>query len=670
MRLPLLNEQKSSKDVTEEFFGYCNNIRIKKGQWQNQKNMTSDYYPAASCREPRSLQFGNTDNTIAQTYSDAQSEQSISESFTAHSTQGAVFCSDKLYVLKRVKNALNTNIGCAFIKDGENPSYTQNIQPKLSLFNTDDKKRCLVRMGSYICVFPDGVVYESENTSDAISAFKIEHETTLEDFLLSTVYKTDGDSYVDILEYSENFRVDENGVQDYLEEKSLWVNRQTYLKISTLKSDNAFDKLSVNDCLEITSVGSPNCTEITGSLIIKEDEEHLNTQTYKILEKSSESVNGYDRDYIIISGYINDDTHSKAYVNASSFEIRNDLFPKFNMEEGIQLKLKRKCPEISIACESQNRIWACSKDGREIYASALGNPYNFYDYSGLAGDSYAVNVGTNGEFTACISFLGHPLFFKEDSLYIISGSYPSNDGELDSMSYSVTYSSQFKGVEKGSEKSLAVIDNILYYKSSCGIVAYDGANTAVISSALGKEKYKNAVAGAYNNKYYVSMQDGNGDYHLFVYDTLLSTWSREDSTEVLQFFKVNNELLYINADDKKIYCVSGGDVLQTEDYEKEGAFEWMCESGNIGYSYPNNKYLSRLQLRLKLENASRVSVFVQYDSNGIWHRKGELTSVGIQTHLLPIVPVRCDHMKIKLRGRGEAKILSISEVFEEGGDVC
>ena len=339
------------------------------------------------------------------------------------------------------------------------------------------------------------------------------------------------------------------------------------------------------------------------------------------------------------------------------------------MEEGITLKLKRKCPEISLACESQNRIWVCSESGTEIYASALGNPYNFYDFSGFASDSYAVNVGTNGAFTACISFLGHPMFFKEDALYVISGSYPSNEGELDSMSYSLSYSSQFKGVEKGSERSLAVIDNILYYKSSCGIVAFDGANTSVISSALGKEKYKNAVAGAYNNKYYVSMQDSKQKRHLFVYDTVLSTWSREDDTDVLQFLKFNNELFFISAKDERLYSVSPENVLNKNEYQKEEAFEWMCESGNMGYSYPNNKYLSRLQLRLKLDNSSSAAVYIQYDSDGVWHRKGELTSRGIQTHLLPIVPVRCDHMKIMLKGRGDVKIISIAKILEEGGDV-
>ena len=217
--------------------------------------------------------------------------------------------------------------------------------------------------------------------------------------------------------------------------------------------------------------------------------------------------------------------------------------------------------------------------------------------------------------------------------------------------------------------SCRFIDNILYYKAAAGIVAFDGVNTAVISDALGKERYKNAVAGAYNNKYYVSMQDRNGVYHMFVYDTEQGTWCKEDNTHVLQFLNVNNELLYINAEDNKIYSVSDEDVLFTEDYEKEGDIDWSAETGNFGYSYANNKFLSRFQIRIQLTDGAKASFYIQYDSDGVWHRKGEMHGKGIRTHLFPIVPVRCDHMKIKIEGVGDAKIFSISKILEEGGDV-
>ena len=664
MRLPVLEAQDFTKENTEAFSGYCHKLKCVSGEWYDEKNMSTDYFPAASPRCRRSVQLGSASNSVTENAS-----TNNSATHTASGALGAEYLDGDLYMLKRVKNLSEQSLGACYIKNGANATFSGSISGKLGYFGNSSVLRKLVRMGSYLCAFPDGVVYESANTSEALPLFKISAEKQLTDFLISTVYKNSSDDYINVLDYTGSFRVEDGGVNEYLSDKGMWVGRQTWLKISALSSANAFKDFSVNDSVEITATGSPNNTAISGSLIFKRDANYINTASFKILEIGSEYVNGYNRDYIIIPGYINDEVRSKAYVNASSFEIRNDLFPTANFEEGMKIKLHRKCPNIAHACESQNRLWGCSADGREIYASALGNPYNFYDFSGISTDSYAVNVGTQGEFTACINYLGRPFFFKENSLHVISGSYPTNSGELDGMSYSVSTVTEFKGVEKGSERSLAVIDNILYYKSYAGIVAFDGANTAVISDDLGSEKYKNAVAGAYNNKYYVSMQNEAGEYSLFVYDTELSAWSREDNTHALQFIKVGSELLYLDADDGKLYSVNSTDALGTSDYEKEGAFEWECETGNYGYSYPNSKYLSRLQLRLKLAENAEAAVFIQYNSDGVWHRKGEISGNGIKTHLLPIVPVRCDHMKLKLKGRGDVKILSIARILEVGGDV-
>ena len=667
MRLSVLNETPSYKDNCEEFLGYCKKLRAASNQWYEQKNMSCDEYPLAAVRQRRSIQMKNRESVVTHNVS---LFDGASETLSAYGMLGAEYLSGDLYILKRLKNSSDEDIGALFVKNGESLNFISDISDKAAYFNTANSQKQTIRMGTYICTFPDGVVYESANTDEELALFKIAKEKTLDNFLLSTVYRNSSGEYINILEYADTFRVEDTGVSEYLSDKALWTGRETFLKLSALSSENAFKYFSENDCLSINTLGAPGMRgDVTGSLIIKQDASFENSPSYKIIEKASESINGTSRDYIIISGYIVHESSNKAYINASDFEIRNNLFPKYQSEEGIEITLRRKAPDISFACECQNRIWACSKNGNEIYASALGNPYNFYDFSGLTTDSYAVNVGSNGEFTACINFLGRPMFFKEDSLHIISGSYPSNGGELDGLSFSVLTSSSFKGVEKGSEKSLAVIDNILYYKAPCGIVAFDGTNTSVISSDLGDMKYKNAVAGTRGNKYYVSMLDEGGSYNLFVYDTRLGIWSREDNTHALKFINVKSELLYIDAEELSVKSVSDSDVLQLSDYEREGAFDWECETENIGFSYPDSKYISRIRLRLSLDENASVSVFIQYDSDGVWHRKGEIRKSGIKNHLLPIVPVRCDHMRIKIAGCGDVKIISISKVLEEGGDV-
>nr|DAX92719.1 MAG TPA: stabilization protein [Caudoviricetes sp.] len=761
MRLPELTELASAKENTEVFTGYNHNLRNSVGEWFDQKNMTTDYYPVASSREKRALQY------VSQSYEIPVYEDKFS---IEKEILGCVFLDDQFVCLRPVYTKKKEMFGAWFANNGNILGMMNNgqdfqfetgiissINGKFSLevsgasevdlseikenmdavydikytiydiwstqihyeskivsletvgekyififdmdytgeelsvknilifpdkrktrygdlicnysrlFELNEDVRQIVRMGSYVCVFPDGIVYETANKDYDIPVFKIEESINCSDLNLITVISDDkSDNDYTPISLGESYRFEDNQIQYYIEDKGLWVSQPTYVIIYKSNTTDTFGEIAEGDTISLNcqslNDGSPYAYASSKSGIIS-DKTNLKVLKKGTL-KSDNNAFGVtsDTDYIIVSGYVYVLMHNiKSSDNTND---RNDIRVIAN-----NVTMTRKMPDIAFTCESQNRIWCCSKDGHEIYASALGNPYNFYDYSGIATDSYAVNVGTDGEFTGCINYLGHPLFFKENALHYISGSYPSNNGAIDGMSYAVTTTTDFKGVEKGSERSLAIIDNILYYKSSVGIVAYDGAATTVISDALGKEKFKNAVAGVYKNKYYVSMQDKKGVYHLFVYDTTLGIWCKEDETHVLQFLQVNNELLFTSANDNSIYCVNDEDVLNLEYYKKELDFEWECETGVFGYSYPNNKYLSRFQIRMQIADGAKASIYIQYNSDGIWHRKGEMNGKGIRTHLIPIVPVRCDHMKIKIAGKGNVKIYSIAKIFEEGGDV-
>lgn len=86
-------------------------------------------------------------------------------------------------------------------------------------------------------------------------------------------------------------------------------------------------------------------------------------------------------------------------------------------------------------------------------------------FDGLDTDSYAVDTGSAGSFTACVSYLGYPIFFKEEHIYKVYGSIPSNFQVMGSATL---------GVAEGSAGSLAVAGEILFYLSRAGIMAYSG----------------------------------------------------------------------------------------------------------------------------------------------------------------------------------------------------
>lgn len=77
------------------------------------------------------------------------------------------------------------------------------------------------------------------------------------------------------------------------------------------------------------------------------------------------------------------------------------------------LTIKRTVPDMDFLCENENRLWGCKED--TIYASKLGDIFNWNVFDGVATDSYSVNVGSAGDFTACCSYLGYPCFSRKST---------------------------------------------------------------------------------------------------------------------------------------------------------------------------------------------------------------------------------------------------------------
>ena len=105
----------------------------------------------------------------------------------------------------------------------------------------------------------------------------------------------------------------------------------------------------------------------------------------------------------------------------------------FTIEEGGDsegaVTVKRSVPELDFICENENRLWGCKGD--TIYACKLGDIFNWNVFDGLATDSYAVDVGSAGDFTGCCAYLGYPVFFKEEHIYKVYGSKPANFQVMD-----------------------------------------------------------------------------------------------------------------------------------------------------------------------------------------------------------------------------------------------
>lgn len=313
------------------------------------------------------------------------------------------------------------------------------------------------------------------------------------------------------------------------------------------------------------------------------------------------------------------------------------------------LTVNRTVPAMDYLAESQNRVWGCSSANHEVYCSKLGDPFNWNCFEGISTDSYVATIGSDGDFTGAISFMGYVLFFKEDRLHKVYGSQPSN--------FQVT-EKELRGVAKGSEKSLAIVNETLYYMSRNGVMAYQGGMPSMISSAFGNELYSDAVSGALNDKYYISMKDSHNIWHMFVFDDKKGMWHREDNTHATYFIYLNGVLYYINSS-KKLMTVTGSD---------NEVIKWFGEFSDFEEKGMNKKYINKVQFRAELERETTFEVWVMYDNNGIWDRITTISGKQKAIYNIPLKLRRCSMYKIKLSGIGQCKIYSMAKIYSEGSD--
>lgn len=326
--------------------------------------------------------------------------------------------------------------------------------------------------------------------------------------------------------------------------------------------------------------------------------------------------------------------------------------------------VSREVPSLDFVCECRNRLWGCrygqGEDGKavnEILCCALGDFKNWRQYMGLATDSWAASVGSDGQWTGCVNYLGSPTFFKENRIHRV-GVSPEGAHRIDE--------TVCRGVQKGSAKSLVVVNETLYYKSPGEVCAWQGGFPRGVSAALGTGEFHAAAAGAIGSKYYISMLDGADAPALFVYDIARELWMREDALRATDFARVGNEL-YALADGKLLALLG---TVSPSGSTREESVAWEAVSGLQSFRLPENKRVSRYNIRLDMEAGAAFAAALQYDSDGVWHSAGGVTAAaaGTGSFLFPVRPHRCDHLQLKLSGSGEVRIRSISRILEVGSD--
>ena len=346
------------------------------------------------------------------------------------------------------------------------------------------------------------------------------------------------------------------------------------------------------------------------------------------------------------------------YFSEYAFRLAGDGGAEPYTESG-EMSVERVLPDLRHICEHGNRLWGC--DGRAIYASKPGDPFNFNVFEGLDTDAWAVDVGSPGVFTACAQMLGHPVFFKENAIYKVYGSLPSN--------YEVV-SSATLGVMEGCAGSVAVAAETAHYLSRAGVVAYSGGIPRPVSEAFGAAKFASGAAGSDGLKYYACLWEAgpgggvSGAGLLYVYDARLGTWHIEDDIGAKQFAFWRGGL-YALCESGEVWRVSGAPGGIPE--EPEGGAAWYAEFADWSDGSPDRKGITKVQLRLELDEGADAKVHYMADSDGVWREVlWSFKPARKRSYYLPVIPRRADHYRIRVSGTGGCRVHSVSRERYQG----
>lgn len=619
MKYSTLTPESASRDIIDTFGGYNHNLKINDNEFYDMENLSSDHYPVLSPRKRRSTLVSTTGTISAMTARD-------------------VIC---------FAAGLNLYIG------GERKYRIKSAE---TILPTQ-----LISMGTYIIIMPNKEYYNTQDESDKGKIESI-YELPDGDTVSYSLCTVDGEDY-NISEIASDTppispsdkqlwidtSKEKHILKQYSVDSGIWVQiATTYIKISASGIGAGFKQY---DGVKISGLD----TAIAG---LKDLEEQI-SPLWKVHHDSDDP----SKDYIVVVGIL--DTVA---------------------EQTSKITVARTMPDMDFVFESGNRLWGCKygcENGKainEIYASKLGDFKNFNCFMGVSTDSYVASVGSLGSFTGAISYLGYPLFFKEDCLHKVYGSYPAN--------YQIQ-TVNCNGVQKGAAKSLAVVDSVLYYKARASVCAYDGSLPVAVSANLGGIHYSEvnsldtdelrngACGGATRGKYYISMcSEIDHKWYFFAYDTRTGLWHKEDNTHVVEFCSFQDDALFVESGSKTLELQTLFGTAKVDSEKSEKVVKWMAESGTITCPYANygsgmaadKKYISKLSVRMSLDIGTRVVFYAQYDSTGEWEYLGTVTGTKLQSFTVPIRPKRCDNLRLRIEGIGDAKIYSIARTFERGSD--
>lgn len=617
MRLPVVREIKQNLSFVQTFKGYNHNLRKisssngrtydDASSFYDMKNMCGDFFPVASTRQQRTQILALTDTPYG------------------------------LYAKE----------GLLRVRGNELVYSTDEITWEV-IGEVEESPKQFASIGAYVLIMPDKKVFNTQTleltdiefsySTHTWTRYVEDVEVVTTSYLKMTPCLMDGgpiEYYASATEPEDKtvywYDTANNVIKKYDSGFEMWrVLETVYIRIEPIL-ETTDDYGYGEEAAEWLRKCKASINEI----------DVYDTIRLSNLKKKDDTALDYNGDNVV-------------YGKGDGFLVVVGLIPEITIAK---FTMSRPCPDMDYICAMSNRIWGCSSANREVYACKLGDPTQWYNYAGLSSDSYAATIGSDGIFTGAAAYNNYIYFFKKDRLHKVFGNYPS--------SFQITETT-VNGVQEGSAASLCVVNGLLFYKGEDDVMAFDGSLPYSVSENFGNEKYHNARAGYQMNKYYLNMQDASDNWVLFVYDTYNGLWFKEDDSHILYATTLENQLYTIQTaideDTHQEY-----DILTKAVGSYEGNFDWFLETGNLGLDNPYQKYYSKVVVRIAFTGTFKIEV--AYDENAYTEVYSRVSET-LRSYAIPINVKRCDHFRLKLSGKGQAKIYSFAFAIETGSEIC
>ena len=552
---------------------------------------------------------------------------------------------------RHVRHAAATNgmyhLNGLLVVSGRNLIYNPDETPQKASFvwnAVTDSEKQMIGMGTKVLIWPDKVAFDTKD----LSVTKLEAAWEQEAGSTMTVTPCDSEGTIYTPDYVSVDAPESpaNGEIWLKQDKDALWGYKSVMKVYS--AAGSWQTVLLNYLkVECTGIGK---AFKAGDAITLEHVPAPMKAAYSATLDGDAAVEQIEDDALVLS--IAPDTESALYygkmVLAGGSVLWTSLDGRLNQTfDGNfpTMGAARRVPDLDFLTECDNRVWGCSSKENVIYACKLGDPSNWFSYRGTAADSYAVNVGSDGSFTGAATCMGYVLFFKENCIHKLYGSKPS-DYQMSSV--------KCAGVAKGAAKSLCVLNEVLYYFSPSGVMAWDGSLPTKVSGNLETERLNTAlraVGGALGGRYYLYLA-AKESQRLLVLDTERGLWTEEDPA--------GQEMCSTG---RQLYLYDGESLWGVDPDKDEGELDrvqYEMVTGDIGLALADDKYISRVTIRLDAMERGVVTVWASYDG-GAWKEAGRADVSDKWTRVnLPFVPERCDTLRLKLTGTGQLVVRSIA----------